>query len=410
MKKLQPILFLITFLFYQSTIAQDVFQWRGPNRDGIYQDSGLLSQWPENGPELIWFTDELGEGYAAPVVTSDKLLIVGVENSNSTLFAFDLNGKLLWKTTNGKEFKGSGFSGRFPGARSTPTIVDDLVYVISGLGRMACFNINDGKELWAVDLVKDLKGRINEFGYAESVVTDDKKVYCFPGGKDIGVAALDRFTGKTIWTSKATGDTVHFVSPIIINLPEVSIYVSASRYHVFGVDCSNGNLLWKHRIPYKYDGDHCNTPIYDAPYIYLSTGDENGIGTFKLELSGDGRNVREIWKNERIKNALGGFVLVDNKLFVTTENKYLNMLDTKDGSVIERVRSTYQSTIFADNKFICYGTNGDVDLFNYENGKLTPGGSFKITKGSREHFSHPVIANGLLYIRHGEALMAYRIK
>ncbi len=409
MKKLQSILFLI-FLFYQSTLAQDVFQWRGPNRDGIYQDSGLLSQWPENGPELIWFTEELGEGYAAPVVTSDKLLIVGVENSNSTLFAFNFNGKLLWKTTNGKEFKGSGFSGRFPGARSTPTVVGELVYVISGLGRMACFNITDGKEIWAVDLVKDLKGRINEFGYAESVVTDDKKVYCFPGGKDIGVAALDRFTGKTIWTSKATGDTVHFVSPIIINTPEVNIYVSASRYHVFGVDCSNGNLLWKHRIPYKYDGDHCNTPIYDAPYIYLSTGDENGIGTFKLELSGDGRNVREIWKNERIKNALGGFVLVDNKLFVTTENKYFNMLDTKDGSVIERVRSTYQSTIFADNKFICYGTNGDVDLFNYENGKLTPGGSFKITKGSREHFSHPVVANGVLYIRHGEALMAYRIR
>lgn len=159
MKKIKYIVLLVATLcagiFAQ---AQTVYQWRGPNRNGIYNEPGLLSQWPEKGPQLLWHTDNLGPGYAAPVVTPNKLLVMGVENGNSMLFAFDLKGNLLWKAPNGKEFTGSGYAASFPGARSTPTVVGDLVYATSGLGRIGCFNINTGKEIWAVDMVKDLKG------------------------------------------------------------------------------------------------------------------------------------------------------------------------------------------------------------------------------------------------------------
>jgi len=411
MKKIPFVVLLISTLCFTSSIwAQTVYQWRGPARNGIYNETGLLSQWPEKGPQLLWFTENLGPGYAALVVTPNKLLVMGVENGNSMLFAFDLKGNLLWKAPNGKEFTGSGYSASFPGARSTPTVVGDLVYATSGLGRIACFNLNNGKEIWAVDMVKDLNGYQNEFGYSESMVTDDKAVYCFPGGKNINIAALDRFTGKTIWTSKATGDTTHFVSPILVNLPSGKVFISVSRHYIFGVDCSNGELVWKYRIAFKYDGDHCNTPVYDAPYLYLVTADDNGKGAIKLELSSDGKSVKEIWTNPRIKNNLGGFVVVDHKLFVTSENRNLNVLDPATGEVTEKIKAPYGSLIFADNKFICYGNNGDVSLYNYRDGKLIPGGTFKITKGSKEHFSHPVVANGVLYIRHGEALMAYKIK
>ena len=393
-----------------SAQTQTVYQWRGPARDGIYNESGLLSQWPEKGSQLLWFTENLGPGYAAPCVMPDKLLVMGVENNNSILFVFDLKGNLLWKAPNGKEFSGSGYAASFPGARSTPTVVGDLAYATSGLGRIACFNINTGKEIWAVDMVKDSKGYQNEFGYSESVVTDDKNVYCFPGGKNINVAALDRFTGETVWTSKATGDTTHFVSPILVQLPSRKIFVSVSRHYIFGVDCSNGQLLWKYPIAFKYDGEHCNTPVYDAPYLYLVTAEDKGKGAIKLELSPDGKSVKEIWTNPQIKNNLGGFVVTDNKLFVTSENRNLNALNLATGEVTEKIKAPYGGLIFAGNKFICYGNNGDVSLFNYENGKLISGGMFKITRGSKEHFSHPVVANGVLYIRHGEALMAYKIK
>jgi outer membrane protein assembly factor BamB len=171
-----------------------------------------------------------------------------VVNGESHLFAFDLKGKLLWKSPNGKEFTGEGYSSNFPGARPSPTVVGDLVYTSSGLGRIACFEAATGKEKWAVEMVKDLKGYLNEFGYAESFVTDEKLLYCFPGGKVNNIAALDRLTGKTVWTSKALGDTTHFCSPILINLPSRKIYVSVSRHWIFGVDCKNGELLWKYPV------------------------------------------------------------------------------------------------------------------------------------------------------------------
>lgn len=411
MKKIKSQLcLLILLLLAQLTSAQNIYQWRGPARDGKYGETGLLSQWPDDGPELLWANENLGPGYAAPVVTNDKLLIIGVEDGNSTLFAFDLSGKLLWKAPNGKSFVGSGFSSNFPGSRSTPTVVGDMVYATSGTGRLACFNLNTGKELWAVDMVNDLKGLMNEFSYAESVVTDDNAVYCFPGGKEISVAKLDRFSGKTIWTSAATGDTTHFVSPVLVNLPSRKVFVSTSRHYVFGVDCNTGDLLWKYNIAIRHDGDHANTPVYQAPYLYVITNDDNGKGAIKLELASDGTSVKEIWTNEDVKNDIGGYILHDHKLFVTTENKNLNVLDPETGTVIEKVRSPFGGLIFAGNKFICYGTKGDVELFNYQNSKLSSGGSFKIARGSKEHFSHPVVSNGVLYIRHGEVLMAYKIK
>jgi outer membrane protein assembly factor BamB len=176
------------------------------------------------------------------------------------------------------------------------------------------------------------------------------------------------------------------------------------------VDCSNGDLLWKYDIAINNDGDHANTPIYDAPYIYNITNDDRGVGAIKLELSPDGKGVKEVWTNKDVKNNMGGFLVVDHKPVVTTENKYLNLLDPANGTVLEKIRSPFGGLIFADNKFICYGNTGDVSLFNYENGKFVQGGTFKITMGSKEHFSHPVVSNGVLYIRHGEALMAYKIK
>jgi len=258
--------------------------------------------------------------------------------------------------------------------------------------------------------VKDMKGYLNEFGYAESFVTDDKNLYCFPGGSATNIAALDRLTGKTVWTSKAIGDTTHFCSPILINLPSRKIYVTVSRHWLFGVDCKSGELLWKYKVAYKYDGDHVNSPVYEAPYLYWVSGDENGNGAVKLELATDGKSVKEIWSNPQVRNSFGGFVVIGGKMFVTTENKNLNILDPAKGTVADKIKAPYGGLILADNKFIVYGNNGDVSLINYENGKLTPGSSFKIDKGTKEHFAHPVIANGVMYIRHGEALMAYKVK
>ncbi len=390
--------------------SQNIAQWRGANRDGQYNGTSLLNVWPETGPELVWFTEEIGNGYGAPTIANDKLFVNGETDSVSYLFAFDLKGKLLWKAPNGNEFTGTGFPGRFPGSRSAPTILGNLAYACSGLGRIACYDISDGKEKWAVDMIKDLGGCPIEFGYSESLAVDAENVYCSPGGPTTNVAAFNRFTGKPVWTSKVLGDTMTYCSPLLIKLPGRKILVNISRYFLFAVDCKNGELLWSYRLKgAKDDAQHCNTPIYKDGSIYLVFGKGIDNGTTKLELSPDGMSVKELWINNQVRNAMGGFVIVGNALFATIENNYLKGIDLNQGSITDSVKVRNGSLIFADNKFICYGNNGEVNLINYDLKKLTLAGKLKIEKGSKDHSAHPVLANGILYIRRGKGLMAYKV-
>lgn len=413
MKKLQSILaFVFLFLVAYQSIGQKIYQWRGDNRDGIYNENKLMKSWPEKGPELLWFNEEIGQGYAAPVVTNDQLLINGEADSTSYLFAFDLKGNLLWKAANGKEYYGKGFSASFPGSRSTPTVVGDLVYTSSGRGRLAGYELATGKEKWAVDMVPELGGIENQFGFAESPLIDGDKVYFMAGGAENNMVALNRFTGKTIWSSKALGDTAAFCSPLLITLPARKVLVTLSTRFVFGVDAQTGELLWSSKTlnDFKFERLHANTPIYADGFIYFTAGEEAANGAVKLELSADGTSIKEVWRNITVTNAQGGFIKLGNQLFTTTKKKRLVCVDTNTGSVIDSLSANKGSLIYADSKFYCYNETGDVKLIKFENNKFAEISKFKVEKGTKEHFSHPVIANGTMYIRHGKSLMAYDIQ
>jgi outer membrane protein assembly factor BamB len=405
--------FTISFLFLFSPGAQsqNLAQWRGPNRDGIYPEKNLLQTWPENGPKLLWDIENIGNGYSSPVISGDKLFINGQIDSVSHVFAFDLNGKLLWKTPNGREFFGEEYAANFPGARSAPTVYNDLVYVCSGQGKIACLEAASGKIRWTVNMVKDLKGKINMFGCSESLLVDEKNVYCMPGGPENNFVALDRFTGKVVWISKALGDPVSFCSPIMIKLRDRNVLVTLSHEYLMGLDAKNGELLWTQKEDsVKMEGEYCNTPVYSDGFIYEISGVEKGAGAFKLELSPDGKSVKRVWKNDGVKNAMGGFVKIENRIYTTSEDKKLKVLDVKTGQIIETLSGMKGSLIAADNLLFCYTDNGYVNLIKGIGSKLEIVSKFKITKGTKEHFAHPVIANGVLYVRHGNALMAYHIK
>jgi len=405
---LLPALLLFTVL---NSIGQDISQWRGPNRDGIYPDKNLLKVWPETGPKLLWLTEELGNGYSSPVIADGRLYINGEIDSISHVFAFGQNGKLLWKTPNGGEFFGEGYSASFPGARSAPTVYNNLVYVCSGLGRIACLDAASGKEKWAVDMVKDLGGKLNYFGYSESLLVDEKLVYCYPGGDETNFVALDKLTGKMAWKSKAMGDPVSFCSPLMIRLPERNVLATVSHNYLMGLDARNGELLWSfHEDSVKLEGDYCNTPIYSDGFLYNVSGIEKGTGAYKLQLSPDGKSIKEIWRNSRVKNAMGGMVKIGDHLFCTSDDKKLKCLDLKSGMVVDSLSNMRGTLISADDHLYCYTDNGRVNLIQLTGTKMKVVSQFKIDKGTKEHFSHPVIANGVLYVRHGNALMAYQIK
>jgi outer membrane protein assembly factor BamB len=389
----------------------EVAQWRGTDRNGIYQETGLLDQWPDNGPGLLWIFEGIGRGFAAPVVSADKIFVNGELDGISYLFAFDLAGNLLWKSPNGNEFLGEGFSSTYPGSRSTPTVLGNLVYTSSGKGRIACFDTDDGTEKWAVSIVEDFGGFVTEFGYSESLAVDRKKVYCFPGGKENNMVALDRFSGRTIWSSELLQDTFSYGSPVIVELPDHEILISTSRHHLFTVDLKDGALLGSYPIEgYEIDGEHCNTPVYSDGYIYFVGNDELGQGAVRLELSPDGKTISEVWRNTEIRNNFGGLVTVDHHLFTTVKGNLLLSLDPETGTLADSIKLATGSLVYADNKFICYGNNGTVSLVRYDQGKLEITGKLKVSEGTGHHFSHPVLDNGIMYIRHGNALMAFQIK
>lgn len=413
MKNVQSFfVFILLFATASQGFAQKIYQWRGERRDGISHETKLMKSWPENGPELLWVNEEVGAGYAAPVVTEDKLLINGEIDSTSYLFAFDLKGKLLWKSPNGKEFTGKGFSSSFPGTRATPTVVDNMVYTSSGHGRLAAYELATGQEKWAVDMVRDLGGIENPFGYSESPLVNDDMIYFMPGGTTNNVVALNRFSGKTIWTSKATGDTASFCSPALITLPARKVVVNLANHSIFGLDAKTGELLWSSKSldKFNFDDFHADTPVFADGFLYFSGTDDTDGGTVKLEISPDGKSIKEVWRNTGVTNAMGGLVKVDNLLFTTTKKKRLVGVDTGTGSVVDSLAVNKGSLIYADELLYCYNETGDVKLIKFENNKFVEISKFKIGKGTKEHFSHPVIANGVLYIRHGKALMAYDIK
>lgn len=397
-----PGLIISTYAYSQATA-----QWKGPNRNAIYTETNLLQSWPEGGPSLLWAVENIGDGYGSPVITNEMVYVNGETDTVSHLFAFDHAGKLLWKTPNGREFSSQASYGYFPGSRSTPTVAGDLVYTNSGYGRIACLDAKTGSEKWAVHMVKDLNGRMPEYGYAESLLIDGDVLYCFPGGKESNAAALNRFTGKVIWTSKALDDSISYCSPLLVNLNSRKLIVNFTSHYLVGLDATTGELLWSHKQDSVKYSEQCNIPVYSDGNIYYISADGNGL--VKLQLSSDGSSIKELWRNANVGNYQNGLIKINDFLYCPDEKQKLKCVDTKTGTVVDSIRITKGGILAAQDMFMVYSTNGTVSLIKYNGPKMEVVSKFKCDKGTKEHLAYPVIAKGNLYIRHGKALVAYKV-
>ncbi len=402
----------ISILISSGLIAQVIAQFRGLNRDGVYPEKNLLTTWPAEGPALLWSNNEVGHGYGPPSITSDRVYITGESDSIAWLFAFDKQGKLLWKSDFGKDWVAS-----YQGSRSTPTVVGNLIYVCSGLGNLVCINAADGSLKWSVDMMKELNGRFTLYGQAESPLVDGDQVFLVPGGEENNVVALNRFTGKLNWSCKGRGEVPGYNSPIMIKLPTIDVLVTFSAYNMLGIDAKTGKLLWFHeqintpladRKPGMGD-THSNSALYENGYIYYIAGDGNcGI---KLKLSDDGKQITQVWRNTALDNFMGGFVKINNRIYSGSDTKRsLLCADATTGQVIDSLKIGNGSIAFADNMLYYYNQRGEMNLVKPGATQSELISKFKITTGTKEHFSHPVIKDGVLYIRHGNALMAYDIR
>jgi outer membrane protein assembly factor BamB len=386
-------------------------QWRGSDRDGNYKDTNLLKKWPEQGPKLLWSFQGIGSGQGSVAVAADKIFVTGISdtiNADGYLFAFNPSGKLLWKKCYGKDWNGI-----FSGARSTPTIVNNLIYIESGQGTVHCLKSADGEEVWHIDFFRDFQADSVQFGFSESLLVDGDKIYCTPGGKSNNVVALDRFTGQKIWASQGYKEKATYCSPIIVNRNGQKLLVTLTATSIIGLNADTGEMFW--RIHQFQDNKiHANTPVYyDGKLLISSASRKDSSGLVMLQLSPDGRKAEIAWRNKEFINLSGGYILKDGFIYggAYLQSKWY-CIDFKTGQTKFISKELGGGVvIYADGLFYCYAENdGEIALANGTPEQFNVISKFKVPLGSSRHWAHPVIAGGKLYIRHNEAVMVYDIK
>ncbi|MCF8347088.1 MAG: PQQ-binding-like beta-propeller repeat protein [Bacteroidales bacterium] len=408
------IVILTVFVFIScNKQAEPIAQFRGPDRSGIFHDSSLLKAWPENGPEEVFYIDSIGNGYGSPAIVDEMIYFVGVHDSTAYLYCADKEGNKLWSYALGAEWMKN-----YPGARSTPTVLGDLVYVGTGMGDLYCVDRNRLELVWSKSLKDDFDGILPRFGHSESPAIHNDMVFWTAGGQVDNVVAMDRFTGEVRWSATAKKERSAYHPPRVISTPSGrNILVTFSAYHLMGFDVETGELLWVHEQDnYPVEerkpgiGDtHSNTVIYDDGAIYYAAGDGNcGV---KLSITDDGSAVSEIWRNKLFDSYMGGIVKIDGHIYGSgTANSQLFSIDAETGEITDSLKIGRGVVIAADNMLYYYSQTGAMHLVAYDNGDMERVGSFRIKKGSGEHFSHPAIDNGVLYVRRGNAMMGYAIK
>ena len=394
---------LVILLSVSTVSAVDWPRFRGPAGDGQSSETGLLKKWPAEGPKELWSFEGLGTGFSSVAVADGMIYTTGLIGKDGFLFAFDLDGNLKWKVNYGPEW-----TGPHPGTHSTPTIDGDHLYLMSGHGRIACYNAKNGQRIWCRDTLDEFDGENIRWGIAESVLIDGEKVICTPGGKNATVVALNKMTGQTIWTTKGLSERSAYCSPFAINRDTKHLIIIMVQQSIVGIDASNGTVCWRYPHKVKYDISAV-TPVYENGRMYVTNGYRQGGHMF--ELSADGSSLQKKWSEKSLDVHHGGVVLVDGHIHGASTRGQWICLELATGKVKFSNKLVGKgSVIYVDGMLYGYGEKGIVGLI-----KINPTGynmvsSYKITKGTDEHWAHPAISDGRLYIRHGNALMCYDIK
>lgn len=397
---------LVSFIFVTSMLlkAQTPTKWRGPNGNGVYNETGLLKKWPAKGPEILWHFDNLGQGHSSPAFANGLIYISTMFETTGYIYAITPDGKLKWKAPYGPEMSES-----YPGSRATPVIAGDLLYIYSGLGVLTCMDSKNGNVKWRKNVFKDFDGTNIQWGVTETVVVDGGLVYVTPGGKKNNVVALNRNNGDLVWTSPAKGETSAYCTPLLVELPARKLLVTMTANHIIGIDASTGKMLWSHPQTNRYQV-HANTPVYHDGGLFCFSG--YGQGGVKLELSKDGSSVTKAWFSDKLDSRMGGIVLVDGFLYGSGDNnREWRCVDWKTGAEKYADKSIGKGVvIYADGMLYCYSDKGELALAVATPAAFKLVSQTKVELGSEQHWSHPAIDNGRLYLRHGNVLIAYKIK
>jgi outer membrane protein assembly factor BamB len=393
-----------------AAVANDWTGWRGPNREDISHESDTLKKWPDDGPKLLWLFQDAGVGYSGFAIVGETLYTMGSRNDVETLIALNaVDGKEKWATPIGPRLENNWGDG----PRDTPTVDGDRVYALSAPGELVCCQTSDGSILWKASLTADFGGQVPNWGYTESVLVDENKVICTPGGEKGTLLALDKMTGAPIWQTKGLTDTAHYSSVIVVVDHGRREYIQLLEKQLVGVDAATGEVLWT--TPWSGKTAVIPTPIYRDGYVYITSG--YGAGCKMIQLK-DGKPVI-VYENHHMKNHHGGVVLVGDYLYGYSDGVGWLCQDFKTG---EKVWSDKESlgkgslTCVDGMLYLMSEDTGEVVLIEAspggwkEHGRFTLEPKTKLRKPAGKIWTHPVVANGRLYLRDQELVFCFDVK
>ncbi|MCX7591268.1 MAG: PQQ-like beta-propeller repeat protein [Kiritimatiellae bacterium] len=383
-------------------------EWQGPSRDNRSPDTGLLKSWPNEGPTLLWKTTGLGaKGFSSVAIAEGMIFTTGSPDSGECVVtAMDMNGKIKWQRPNGPEFLQS-----HGGSRATPTVNGGLVYVLSGMGRLGCFDAKTGQQKWTVDVVAVYGGKIPKWGYSESVLIDGDKVFVTVGGTKAGMIALDRKTGNLVWKTDPVL-AASYCAPLLVEYGGVRQVVTGTGDEFVGVRVSDGKILWRFPSTNQWKV-HATTPVFSEGGLFFTSG--YGAGSFRLDLEINGENVSvsQKWRDPNLDNHHGGVVMVDGFVYGYGDRGGWTCLDFKTGAAKWTSKAFGKGSItYADGMLYCYSErDGTMVLARATPEKWEEVSRFKVPSGGiQEYWAHPVVFGGRLYVRHSDVLYCYDVK
>ena len=404
---------IVILTFFLNSEAQ-ITQWRGPDRDGHFSETGLLKSWPEEGPELLFEVEKIGKGWSSPILVDGTIYTTGMIDTLDYLTSIDMEGNINWQVSYGRSWNKS-----FPDTRSTPTVDGERIYVQSGTGRLTCLNRETGAEIWAVDVDKDFETEYHIWGNAETPLIVDDKVICSPGGKKTSIVAFNKMNGELIWESKSLGGPRAYASATIYKYKDFRYVLAVIGTDLIALQPETGEIIWSYKYfnPEKWKGQSgliwTNTPVFNEDEIFLTMGyDYHAV---MLKMDSTGTSVSEKFIDQTFDNPHHGVIYHDGHLYGSNwqnnkRGKWVCMKWETGEIIYVDAWDTKGAMIMADGLLYCYNEKGNVGLAKPDPEGFEVISQFKVTKGAGTHWAHPFIADGKLLLRHGDVLMVHNIK
>ena len=382
-------------------------QWRGPRRDGICAETGLLRAWPVAGPGEVWSAEGLGRGWSAPVVGGGRLYITGDVGADVWIRAYRLDGTAVWKVPNGRAWRQA-----YPGSRASCVLAGGRLFHMNAHGRVVCLDPADGKLIWSADTFQRFGAKAIRWGHSECLLVDGRRVIVTPGGRRGMMAALDAATGTTVWSSGPLGsDTAAYASPILFEHGGLRHLVNFSSQRAFGVNAETGKLLWSVERPTRFQVI-ATAAVYNDGAVFLTSPDGKQAEQVRLRVAGQDVTAESVWTSE-LNCLTGGVVYLAGRLYGAgyRKNDGWFCVDAATGKTLYAKRDLPSgSVLYADGRLYCFSERGEMALLEpTAKGFKTRGRFGRVIGRVRDAWAHPVIHNRRLYLRYHDTLWCHDV-